>query len=1059
MADKQVNSIPFERSDSRSLRSLLPFIGTPQGTLDKAGPNLLAMQANRLFLGIGGTIAQAEASLRLSPVAPRPETLQIAESDIGLATKYPNLMAARYAAASVLPGANLIEPTARKELLSMGIPAALLLTTFDAAAFIPGIGKAASTVAKRLGHELLHTGLEVSSKVVPRTILRSKLAQALTKLDVPSRATVLQRAFKGITEQEAGLLTMGDKAMTGYLRTLYPGVPMEEIAKQFTPAMRKLIQVDPLRQSVKISPEVVSAASRRKRFRMAYLKAVKSEKALQPYLSPVNTERLFKTQLKTLYGKAAPRISLGEASPAVFKLAIADIKARPDFVRKAAALGSLAYVRPIRKVLGDSEPIYSTYTKAYKPLTEAIENMYEIRYQALRRWHGFLAENNLGRILFSKSGPQGFKPIFTQSEHMLASEFLHYADDLTRTKPPGYLGHIKTAWDRLPSNSQRLVKAYRSWADYEYLEHVSTKMEQALTKYPLSGDAAYRLEKLLEGEDSLRARLGEIFNPANNILETNKSVLVAKEIAIFKKRVLETSEIRQSLLQMPAPLRKQFVMDLTLRRDGGNILNYLDNYAQRIGQKQDESFATLVNDVFRIKAAGYTLQRTAEEAAAISSIADLVEQRASTQAKELALQPLLHHQSEFAQYVKSLPEDYRKYITHYISRMLGRPSPADIKIAEWINKTFGRNYSGADIDAIAREINNFCYMGILGLRPFSALRNLFDPLKAIPDLGGVREIGTFVKGISWVRDPANRTYLEKIGVITEYAPELFAEMKAWTNKKVIGILGRQVNLPDIDRLRDATLYLFSQSDKWGRLITGGAAAVKWDTALEAVGRKTSVGYIIDDIPRFVKAAGINGREDWIQTEIKTLLRNREYEKARELFIKDVVNDVNFLYGKKDAPLGIYVAGAAGKMSAIYQSWTINFIELLRKWAVTGYPPQRFLTYTVTSAMAFMVMEALWGKRIAGESTFLGPVEPNFPIIFDPVIQAVKTAVRVGTLQLPEARQEAKKLLSTIEAAYLPAGAQLTSMLKAYQQSGTEGLLAATAGGFQKGELFDILEGD
>jgi len=1047
--------------ESRVSNTAIPFIGIPQTGLSKENPNLLAMQADRLFLGVGGTIAEVEASLRKAPTTlPHPEELRISGEDIELATKYPNLMAARYALASVLPGANLIEPTARKELLDMGIPVALLLTTIDAAAFIPGIGKAASAAAKRLGHELLHTGLEVTSKVTPRTILRSKLALAISELNVPSRATILRKTFKGISEHEAGLLAMGDQAMTGYLKTLHPDIPVEEIARRFSPAMRKLIQVDPIRQTIKISPEVLTAASRRQRFRQAYLEAVRQEKSLQPYLSPVNTERLFKAQLKSLYGKAAPAIGLGEATPTIFKLATAQVKTQPDIVRKAAALGSLAYVRPIRKVLGEGETLYSTYSRVYKPLTKAIEQMYEIRYDALRRWHGFLGEYNLGRILLSRSGPQGFKPIFTHKEQMLASEFLHFADEATRKKFPGYLKHIKRAWEKLPSNSQRLVKAYRAWADYEYLEHVCIKLEQAMAEYPLSGDAAYRLEKLMESKDSLRSRLGEIFNPQNNISKANKSVLVAKEIALFKKRVLETPEIRNALLQLPAPLRKQFVMDLTLRKDGGTILNYLDNYAQRIGQQQEQSFTSLVNDVFRIKAAGYTLRRTAEETAAIPSLAELVEIRASTQAKELALQPLLHHHSEFAQYVKELPEDYRKYITHYISRMLGRPSPADIKIAAWINRIFKKQLSGADIDAVAREINNFCYMGILGLRPFSALRNLFDPLKAVPDLGGVREIGTFVKGLSWVRNPANREYLERIGIITEYAPELFAEMKAWTNERIARVLGKEISLPDIDRLRDATLYLFSQSDKWGRLVTGGAAAVKWDTALEAVGRKTSVGYVIDDIPRFMKAAGINGRERWIQKEIGTLLKNREYEKARELFIKDVVDDVNFLYGKKDAPLGIYVAGAPGKLSAIYQSWTINFIELLRKWAVTGHPPERFLTYTVTSAMAFMVMEALWGKRIAGESTFLGPVEPNFPIIFDPVIGAVKTAIRVGTLQLPEARQEAKRLLSRIEAAYLPAGAQLTSMLKAYKQSGAEGLLASAAGGFQRGELFNtIIEGE
>ena len=793
--------------------------------------------------------------------------------------------------------------------------------------------------------------------------------------------------------------------------------------------------------------------------RTEWIQKVKSAPELTKYFSGGGSiNHLFKTQAKLLFGRHGAKLEIGNVTSKTMHRMLIDLPGRVPTMAKLSDLTGIAYVRPVRKAMGAGEAVFGTYTKGFLPVTKAYGERNALEFHAIEEFQAMLAEKGLGTIQKRQFGPNKFTRNFSVTDEQQAGILVHKIDEMTRKgmSPTKLQGVFSGS----PATVQEIAKTYWQWTDVRYCEHITEKIHQAMSLVGLSEHGKglvnwYMINKF-------QKNMWEILNPSHNIGSHLKAPLIQKELDGLKNFIIKHPE--RYTLFLPGPVNKQLNLlsdHLTMEAQGGKLLNYLENYAQRIAIKQEEKFVGFGNRIFNRTGAGYTKARTAEEVAPTveMSIGRMVEARASMQANELVMTPFLSPTGEFGKYVSTLPSGYKKYMMHYVSRLLGRPSPMDTKIAVFINKSFGTTISGSQIDKVAQEVNNLFFMGTLGAKPFSAMRNLFDPIKAIPDLGGIAEAKTFARGIAWASNPINKDYLLKLGVVQEYAPELFAKLRALPAGKAITIAGKTIQLPEMDTVRDALLWMFSKSDQWGRLATGGMAHVKWETALSKLGTKTNIGQVLrsKDLKAFHHTAGINGRDPHIQDQIKMLLRNQEYEEARQVYIKDVVGDVNFLYGKEDAPLGIYTAGAPGKVSAIFQSWTVNYIELINKWARTKEVPTKALAWLSSSAAAYCVMEQLWGDRRARESVFLGPVlNPNMPIAWQPVLDGVKGILQAGTGDFKAAGASIKSILNS-SVNLVPAGSQLSSMLRAYERGGTREAIPAI-GAFHRGKLYEFLKG-
>ena len=119
------------------------------------------------------------------------------------------------------------------------------------------------------------------------------------------------------------------------------------------------------------------------------------------------------------------------------------------------------------------------------------------------------------------------------------------------------------------------------------------------------------------------------------------------------------------------------------------------------------------------------------------------------QARELHLYDTL---SDVVDFTKNLPASWKDYTEHYISGVLGIPAEMDHRVAQLLTKSVGKLERLAGKEGIwteyralnlAHTINNLTYLGGLGFKPFSAMRNLFQPLLMVPaDLGGLKDLGT-----------------------------------------------------------------------------------------------------------------------------------------------------------------------------------------------------------------------------------------------------------------------------------------------------------------------------
>ena len=229
--------------------------------------------------------------------------------------------------------------------------------------------------------------------------------------------------------------------------------------------------------------------------------------------------------------------------------------------------------------------------------------------------------------------------------------------------------------------------------------------------------------------------------------------------------------------------------------------------------------------------------------------------------------------------------------------MLGYPSLADHSLTALFEN---RGLKGENAQRVARFMMDLTYMGGIGLRPMSAIRNGFQ------DLNTACELGYKWTAAGWIDFLINggRKHAREMGVLMDYAPELYSELGKYT---------------PMMKLRDASLFMFRIADEKNRSIAYYAAENKFQHFYDKYG----------DSDKFFQKSGINFTDKPKRAQIKDLVHKGEIDKAKHEFGKEIVAKTQYLYNKESSPLINKTVG--GKLLFQFKSWPENYGELITDW--------------------------------------------------------------------------------------------------------------------------------
>jgi len=429
----------------------------------------------------------------------------------------------------------------------------------------------------------------------------------------------------------------------------------------------------------------------------------------------------------------------------------------------------------------------------------------------------------------------------------------------------------------------------------------------------------------------------------------------------------------------------------------------------------------------------------------------MVAQRTYGQAKEIMLFDGLE---KVVRFTKTLPKTLEEASGHFIARALNRPSRTDMKVAAWLEQSVGaleRAFGKTgDWDAyrvldMAQKTNDLIYMGGIGFKPFSALRNLFQvPLLVPTDLGGPRAFKDLLFGLQRAMKQEFREEVRQMGIIAEFAPEIHMRPSPLNIGKDLVF---NLRSPTMRGLRDSSMWMFQKADRWNRYWTAGAAANRWDSSLSKIGGELGP----QKVNNFMRNLRVQSREPYVAEKIEDLLERGLYREARTLYIQDVVADTQYLYGVLDAPQALGKFGGVGRSAFIFQSWWMNFGSAISKWLQGGKLSDKTLNmvnFMMSSAIVEQMMEPMWGRKRALLSVGLGPFPHQFnefmiPPAWLPIYHTM-AGLSSATFD-PKASERHLQGLLRAGTMFVPGGLQIKSTITETVKKGFPGFLGSMIG--------------
>jgi len=807
-----------------------------------------------------------------------------------------------------------------------------------------------------------------------------------------------------------------------------------------------------------------------KHYTVEWIKLVKKTFGLK--YDPAN---VFKMQAVKLFGEEIGKaLKFGDVDTRTFGHLIRDLlEENPAKLMQRMDIGyghrMFYHFLPARKVFGFGERVWQTFSKIHEPIGEMFTNANKYGTLMTSRFHALLASRGLGRLTAPReAGVVMLKKNFSKREWEQAGELVTSLDDAVGRgiEQTGLQGIM----DQAPTTVQKIAKSWFDFTDDLYRDYMKKKIPQVFEEIGLTGRGRDGLALLMKGEKGIDNVVDVTLSQSANLAYADKAKILE---AMLEKTRGSLKGNLDWFVDKPlnaltkaekATLREKLVggLEELLPMEKGSkkgFVNYLDKYATRIYSKQFAQSMERTRDLAKSRKAMFTKGRTREfaEEGRITDLTRIAEARINMQAKELYVYKPLEKVIDHA---RTLPEKFRNYSEHYIARQLGEASHADVALSQWLTGTVGvltkRVYDERSVANLAHTINDLVYMGGLGFKPFSAMRNYFQPLLMVPaDLGGLKDFYWLGKGYAAAFKKPTRDYIKSVGAIQEFAPDLYLRPRVLGFGGSFTVGGKKFDLPSTQTMRDLALWMFKNSDRHNRYVTGGAAIEKWDYfskkfLSKSLGKK--------EMKLFSKKLNLGSREEWVRAQINEHLRKGTLgglEEAKKVWVYDVIADTQYLYGTLGAPIYGQSAGSLGKMAGIFQSWWMNYGAALEKWALRtpGAVPivnKRTMTWLLAGAIVEETASKLWQQKTAAKMVHVGPFplrvsEFMIPPTFAPVYYGAKVladGIDAAKYQEPERFKRSVKALAKSGLMFTPGGLQMGQFYRGAQKEGWEGFAKA-----------------
>ena len=971
--------------------------------------------------------------------------------------KHHNLWAMMKVAEEIIPFGKTLTESGRAELGAMkGSELGTYLGIESAVVALPFVGK---YVSRWVGTGLRSAYLKARPSRQPVQLeLLDKIRPELNFPRFPDPSEILARKYH---LSEAEIVAYQSKDL-GWFFVRSGGVPSEGLKKIFDLEGFKKTGKAKFVRSVQEELKAASKPIRVQEFE--WLKKEWDAKVSQTMnipqtLNDENRNRIIKYMGKQFFGEdVAKGLTLETMTPEYYanllKLLMDPAnKATIASVSRAGAGTFLpTMIQPARVIFGSGDELFGT-NKIYKVGKEAYETFRASTFVAVTKLNQILHSKGLGKIKRTATGEARFKldKAFRESYYK-AGPAIKQLEDLIHGRAKK--SELDAFYGSIDDTTRKFVDTYFQWKDQQYLAYFRAKLHQIVDESQVTGPGRSRFYDLLDNDkDGVFKVLGEAFTPAADVSPYSKDLIVAMQrerIVRMANQLINEKHVMGDVDRMLTRLEP------FLKKDNpGGLIGYLDDFVYTAAEKharknslvQRELATKRVSTFFTTSSKGETIT---------PDFALLVESRARKQGLENYFYPTM---DEILDVAKASPDSYREYTGHWFFRLLGKPSPVDDKMADWLTNSYGHIerilglpsnglWNAERVRNVAYSINNLVYMGGLGFKPFSALRNFIQPLITVPgDLGGAKDIRWFLKGVHRATDPKFREYIIKdLKAITEYAPELHIQARATMAGQKVSLAGKEFVLPDSQQFRDTAMWMFQMSDRWNRYISGGAAASKWDHIFEKT-IKAGGGLKNEE---FIKKMNFKGRHGWVRDELEDLVRTggaTNLEKARGIFVKDVIADTQYLYGVTDSPIIMNRFGAPGRLATTFQSWWMNYATLLEKWMKTGdagTKANRLFGFMLTTAISLQLMEPIWGRGTAGRTVGFGPFPGEFnefmiPPAYAPFYHILAGMISLGKLDPDSAERHGKAFMRTTTGMMIPGGLQWQQSIRGWKDERWEGL--------------------
>ena len=873
----------------------------------------------------------------------------------------------------------------------------------------------------------------------------------------------------------ASSLVSGDEGrlLSAIIERKYAGKDMTKAFEEATywrkgaPYPRKV-----LKEGLKgeMAEEKLRESFYRRQFEDVLLKEIYRAKA-----KPKTVELIFKAHSKRVFPEAweAGELGFKDITPHQMNNILLDMLENKATSWQIAHPSLMASLKPARVVFGAGERVLGTRINIQLPISGSLSRTNRYNFNGGLLFAKMMEQRGAYRSVkikptgeFRVKKAKWLTPAVQDEAHKILRELDDLAGQarrMTKGEAQELYSKMEEIGGEASGGAKILIDTWQSYSDnFLYSDYAKTMIPKIFRKAGMTELGQSQIDRMMSGPSGLNYEIDKLFSSLANKNPTEKITGMKEILKKARARLDFEGDIHPyfdfTKTELGRELRGKF-KKLNLREQTafhlkeiekalswkkGGFLRYLDNYTTRISQNENILLQRLRSVSLGRQSAFFTKVRQLEKMKGEPvDFGSMVGIRTMAQAKQLHLYDTL---GEVITYAESLPPAWVRYTDTYLTGILGKPSVSDELLAHFFTRTYGgleRLMGGEGLwDArrvinLAYTLNNMAYLGGLGFKPFSAVRNLFQTLLTTPvDMGGLKDLGRLVQGWKWAFNPKNRAYIRQIGAIAEFAPEIHLRPRFLAKGKVL--FGKE--LPTLEGTRDAGLWMFRGADRWNRYTTGGAAFKKWDAVLGKWGTK--------DLELTSRKLGLGKRYDWMEAEIKDLMSRGKLGEAKATYIKDIIADTQYLYGVAEAPTILRQFGAIGRTATIFQSWWMNYGTLLHKWMTTGVGPgpkiERLFTMMICQSMAYMIMEPMWGAATARRSTFLGSFPKEFnefllPPSWSPVYHA---GAAIMNIQSPEVSSRHAKAVLDSAMIMIPAGLQMKAFYRGAKEEGFEGFSKA-----------------